>query len=46
MESKLINRDELRRLEKAAREKDNKHLVAWAEQFEDQIRREYEKSFV
>lgn len=45
MESKLINRDELRRLEKAAREKDKKHLVAWAEQFEDQIRREYEKSF-
>ena len=45
MENKLINRDERRRLEKAAREKDKKHLVAWAEQFEDQIRREYEKSF-
>lgn len=40
-----MNRDELRRLEKAAREKDKKFLLTWAEQFEDQIRREYEKNF-
>ncbi len=45
MEKKIMNRDELRRLEKAAREKDKKHLIEWAVQFEDQIRREYERNF-
>lgn len=33
----LINRNEIRRLEKAAREKDKKHLVDWADSLERQI---------
>ena len=33
----IFNRNELRRLEKAAREKDKKHLVEWAKQFEEQV---------
>lgn len=41
----LFNRDELRRLEKAAREKDKRKLADWAMQFEDSIRREYEKAY-
>lgn len=32
-----MNRYDLRRLEKAAREKDKKHLQEWAEQFEQQV---------
>ena len=46
---KLINRDEIRRLEKAAREKDKKHLVEWAKRYEQQIefimRQYYEKMY-
>lgn len=41
----IVNRNELRRLERAAREKDKKHLLEWAKQFEDQIRQDYEKAF-
>ena len=33
----LINRNEIRRLEKAAREKDKKHLMEWADKLEGQI---------
>lgn len=33
----LINRNEIRRLEKAAREKDKKHLLEWADRLEQQI---------
>ena len=33
----ILNRNELRRLEKAAREKDKKHLMDWAVQLEAQI---------
>lgn len=33
----LINRNEIRRLEKAAREKDKKHLMEWADKLESQI---------
>lgn len=33
----LINRNEIRRLEKAAREKDKRHLVEWADSLEQQI---------
>lgn len=44
-----MNRDELRRLEKAAREKDKKHLAEWAANYENQVnylvRREYEKHY-
>lgn len=42
----ILNRNELRRLEKAAREKDKRHLMDWATQYEQQIisqlRREFE----
>lgn len=45
----LINRDELRRLEKAAREKNKQHLYQWAVQFEkaisQEIQLEYEKAY-
>lgn len=43
--TKLFNRNELRRLEKAAREKNKKHLLEWAKQFDDQVRKEYEHAF-
>lgn len=32
-----MGRDELRRLQKAAREKDRKHLAEWAEAYEQQV---------
>ena len=41
----ILNRTELRRLEKAAREKDKRHLVEWANQYDNQIRLEYEKAY-
>lgn len=41
----ILNRNELRRLEKAAREKDKRHLVDWAMQYDNQIRLEYEKAY-
>lgn len=41
----LLDRNELRRLEKAAREKDKKHLMEWAVAYEDMLRREYEKAY-
>ena len=44
-----MNRNELRRLEKAAREKDKKHLAEWAKNYENQIsfllRKEYEARY-
>lgn len=39
----VVNRDELRRLEKAAKEGNKIKLFAWARQFEQQIGKEYEK---
>lgn len=42
---RTVDRNELRRLERATREKDKKHLLEWAEQFENQIRQEYENAF-
>lgn len=41
----LLDRNEIRRLEKAAREKNKIHLACWAQQFEKQIQKEYEKKF-
>lgn len=38
----LINRDELRRLEKAAKDKNKIKLADWATQFEESIRKEYD----
>ena len=43
--SKGLVRDELRRLQKAARDNDRKKLLEWGNQFEDQIRQEYENAF-
>lgn len=39
----LINRNEIRRLEKAAREKDKKHLAEWASNLEIQMLRDVTK---
>lgn len=41
----ILNRNELRRLEKAAREKDKRYLADWAKQYDNQIRLEYEKAY-
>lgn len=41
----LINREELRRLEKAARDKDKRKLGDWAKQLEQQIQNQYEAKF-
>ena len=41
----LFNSNELRRLEKASREKDKRKLIEWGMQFEETIRQEYEKDF-
>ena len=41
----LLSRDELRRLEKAAREKDKKHLKEWAMAYEDLLRKDYEEAY-
>lgn len=45
----IFNREEIRRLQKAAREKDKKVLVEWMKQYDNQIselmRREYEKAY-
>lgn len=41
----LLDRNEIRRLQKAARDKDLRKLADWGTQFEETIRQEYEKSF-
>ena len=41
----LLNRDEIRRLEKAAKDKNKIKLATWAAQFEDQISEYYRKDF-
>lgn len=41
----LFNRSELRRLEKAAKEKDKMKLAEWAAQFEESMNNRYEKHF-
>lgn len=41
----LLDRNEIRRLEKAAREKNKIHLACWAQQFEKQIQKKYEEAF-
>ena len=42
----IINGNELRRLEKAARDKDRNKLIDWAKQFEYQLSQEYEKKVI
>lgn len=42
---RLFDKNELRRLEKASKEKDKRKLMEWGLQFEDTIRQEYEKDF-
>lgn len=44
-DKKTVDMNEIRRLQKAAREGDKKHLVEWFMQFEDQVRMEYERAF-
>ncbi len=44
-ESKICSRNEIRRLEKAARDKDKNKLIEWGRQFENQIRDEYDKRY-
>lgn len=41
----IINRSELRRLEKAARDKNKDKLLEWIIQFDNQIRMEYENTY-
>lgn len=41
----LVNRDEIRRLEKAAKDKDKKKLAEWAGQFEQQVINLYEQKY-
>lgn len=41
----LLNRSELRRLEKAARDKDKNKLKDWARQFEEQMANVYDKAY-
>lgn len=41
----ITTRDEIRRLQKAARDKDRKKLWEWAIEFENQIKQEYEKNY-
>lgn len=42
----LINRDEIRRLEKAAREKDKTKLADWAKSLEDRLSEQYKQAFI
>lgn len=44
-ETRKINMNEIRRLQKAAREKDYDHLIDWFKQFDDQMRQEYNRAF-
>lgn len=44
-QNSLIDRNELRRLQKAAREKDLRKLAEWSGQLEEQMRQEYNKAF-
>lgn len=41
----LLDRNEIRRLEKAARDKDKMKLADWAKQFENQVKSIYEKRY-
>lgn len=45
MDKKIVNMNEIRRLQKAARDKNINHLVDWFIQFDDQLRREYNQAF-
>lgn len=42
---KLLDKNEIRRLQKAARDKDLRKLADWGTQFEASIRQEYDKEF-
>jgi hypothetical protein len=44
--AKLFDRNELRRLEKAAREKDKTKLIDWGKAFEKRIVELYEKEYI
>ena len=40
-----MDRSEFRRLERAFKDKNKEKLFEWGQQFEDQIRREYERHY-
>lgn len=42
---RLLDRNEIRRLQKAARDKDLRKLAEWGTQFEDSIRGEFQRAF-
>lgn len=42
---RLLDKNEIHRLVKAARDKDLRKLADWGTQFEDSIRREYDRQF-
>lgn len=43
--NKTADMNEIRRLQKAAREKNISHLIDWIKQFDDQVGRDYENAF-
>lgn len=43
--NKLFDRNELKRLEKSVKDKNKMKIYEWANQFEAQIREQYEKEF-
>lgn len=45
MSNSIINRDEIKRLERALKEKDRTHLVEWAQQLESSISLEVDKMY-
>lgn len=44
-DKKTVDMNEIRRLQRAAREKNISHLVDWLKQFDAQVRQDYEKAF-
>jgi uncharacterized protein YnzC (UPF0291/DUF896 family) len=45
MENNIFSREEIRRLEKAAKDKNKQKLLDWAISYDDQLRKEYDKAF-
>lgn len=45
MDKKIVDMNEIRRLQKAARDKNINHLVDWFTQFDEQLRGEYNRAF-
>lgn len=43
--NKTANMNEVRRLQKAARENNKRYLIDWLNQFDEQVRKDYENTF-